>query len=61
MQEALRRTPNDNAAGLDGVTGIIIKTMPPGFHEALQRLFQAISITRITPPSWLNIHTILFF
>ena len=59
MQEALRRTPNHKAAGPNGVPGMILKHMPPGFHEALQLLFQAMSITGITPPSWLHSHTIL--
>jgi hypothetical protein len=35
--------------------------MPSGFHEALQLVFQAISISGITPPSWLHNHTILFY
>jgi len=61
MQEALRRTPNHKAAGPDGVPGLILKHMPPGFHEALQLLFQAIAKTGITPPSWLHSHTILFY
>ena len=59
MQEALRRTTNHKAAGLDGVPGMILKHMPPRFHEALQFLFQAMSITGITTPSWLHSHTIL--
>jgi hypothetical protein len=50
MQEALRRTPNHKAAGPNGVPGMILKHMPLGFHETLQLLFQAMSITRITPP-----------
>jgi hypothetical protein len=40
---------------------MILKHMPPGFHEALQVLFQAISITGITPSSWFHSHTILFY
>jgi hypothetical protein len=59
MQEARRRTPNHKAAGLDGIPGMILKHMPLGFLEALQLLFQAMSITGITPPSWLHSHTIL--
>ena len=39
MQVDLRRTPNHKAAGLDGVPGMILKHMPPGFHETLQLLF----------------------
>ena len=35
--------------------------MPPAFHEALQLLFQAMSIAGITPPSWLHSHTILLY
>ena len=50
MQEALRRTPNHKAASPDGVPGMILKHMPLGFHEAFQLLFQAMSITGITPP-----------
>jgi hypothetical protein len=49
LQEALRRTPNHKAAGLDRVPELILKHMPPAFHEALQLLFQAMYITRITP------------
>jgi hypothetical protein len=56
MQEALRRTPNHKAAGPDGVPGVIVKRMPPRFHEALQLLFHTMSITEITPPSWLHMH-----
>ncbi len=39
MQEALRRTPNHKAAGPDGVPGLVLKHMPPPFHEALHLLF----------------------
>ena len=58
VQEALRRIPIHKAAGPYGVPGMILKHMLPGFHEALQLLFQASSIRGITPPSWLNSHTI---
>ena len=61
MQEALRRTPNHKATGLNRVPGMILKHMPSGFHEALQLLFHARSITGITSPSWLHIHTILLY
>jgi len=61
LQEALRRTPNHKAAGPDGVPGLILKHLPPAFHEALQLLFQAMSITGITPLSWLHSHTILLY
>ena len=61
MQEAFRRTPNHKAAGLEGVPGMVLKHMPPGFYEALQLLFQALSITGIIPPSRLNNHTILLY
>ena len=61
MQEALRRTPNHKAAGPDGVPGMVLKHMPAGFHEALQLLFHALSITGITPPAWLHSHTILLY
>jgi hypothetical protein len=40
---------------------MILKHMPPGFHEAIQLLFQTMSITGITPPSWLHSHTILLY
>jgi hypothetical protein len=40
---------------------MILKHMSPEFHEALQLLFQSLSITGITPPSWLNSRTILFY
>ena len=40
---------------------MIMKHVPSGFHEALQLLFQAMSITGITSPSWLYGHTILLF
>ena len=39
----------------------MLKHMPPAFHEALQLLFQTMSITEITPPSWLHSHTILLY
>ena len=35
--------------------------MDPAFHDALQLHFQAMSITGITPPSWLHSHTILLY
>ena len=53
FQEALRRTPNHKAAGPDGVPGVVLKHMPPAFHEATLLLFQAMAITGLTPPSWL--------
>jgi len=40
---------------------MVLKYMPPGFHEILQLLFKALSITGITTPSWLNSHTILLY
>ncbi len=40
---------------------MILKHKPPGFHEALQLLFLVMSITGITPPSWLHSHTILLY
>jgi hypothetical protein len=61
MQEALRRTPNHKASGPDGVPGIIMNQMPSGLYEALQLLFQAMSITGITSPSWLHSQTILLY
>ena len=61
MEEALRRTPNHKAAGPYGVPGLILKHMPPAFHEALQLLFQTMYITGITSPSWLHSHTILLY
>jgi len=42
LHEALRRTPNHKATGPYGVYGLILKHMPPAFHEALQLLFHAI-------------------
>ncbi len=42
MQEALRRTPSYKAAGPDVVPGLILKHMPPAFHEALHLLFHSI-------------------
>ncbi len=50
MQEALGRTRNHKAAGPDGVPGLVLKHMPPAFHEALHLLFQALAETGITPP-----------
>ena len=59
LEEDLRRTPNYKAAGPGGVLGLILKHMPPTFHEALHLLFQTMSITGITPPTWLHSHAIL--
>jgi len=53
LHEALRRTPNHMAAGPTGVPGLVLKHMPPQFHEALRLLFQTLDITGITPLSWL--------
>ena len=61
MQEALRRTPNHKAAGPDGVPGLVLKHMPPEFQETLHLLFQALAETGITPPTWLQSHTILLY
>jgi hypothetical protein len=61
MHEALRRIPNHKAAGPYGVLGMILKHMPTRFHEALQLLFQAMSITGITPHSWLHSHATLLY
>jgi hypothetical protein len=47
---ALRRTPNHKAAGPDGVPGLVLKHMPPVFHEAIHLMFQALAITGINPP-----------
>jgi hypothetical protein len=60
MQETLHRTPDHKAASPDGVPGLVLKHMPPAFHEALHLIFQAMSITGITPPCWLKSNTILF-
>ncbi len=51
MQKALHRVPKHKAAGLDGVPELILKPMPPALDEALHLIFQALAITRITPPS----------
>ncbi len=61
FQEALRRTPNHKAAEPDGVPGVVLKHMPPTFHEATLLLFHAMAITGTTPPSWLHSHTILLY
>ena len=50
FHETLCRTPNHKAAGPDGVPGLVLKHMPPAFHEAIHLLFQAMAITGITPP-----------
>ena len=54
-------SPNHKAAGPDGVPGLVLKHMPKQFHEALHLLFQALAITGITPPSWLQSITILLY
>jgi hypothetical protein len=59
FQEVIRRTPNHKAAGPDGVQSLVLKHMPPAFHEALQLHFQAPDITGTTTSSWLQSHTIL--
>ena len=43
MHKALRRNPNQKAAGPDGVPGLVLKHMPPDFHEAHRLLFQALT------------------
>jgi len=50
FREALRRTPNHKAEGQDGVPGLVLKHMPPAFHETIHLLFKAVTITWITPP-----------
>jgi len=59
IHEALLRTLGHKAAGPDGVSGLVLKHMPPSFHETIHILFQSMVIVGITPPSWLKIHTIL--
>jgi hypothetical protein len=61
MREALRCTPNHKAAEPDGVPCLVPKHMPQQFHEALHLLFQTLAITGITPPSWLQSHTIFLY
>jgi hypothetical protein len=61
IQEALRRIPSHKAAGPEVVPGLILKHMPPAFHEALHLLFQSMPITGVEPPSWLKSHTILLY
>ena len=61
MHEALRRTPNHKAAGPDGVPRFVLKHMPHAFHETLHLLFEALAETGITPPTWLQSHTILLY
>jgi len=39
MRAALRRTPNHKAARPAEVPGLLLKIMPPVFHEALILLF----------------------
>ena len=48
FHEALRHIPNHKVAGLDGVPGLVLKHMPPAFHEAIHLLFKAMVITGIT-------------
>jgi hypothetical protein len=59
MQEALHRIPNHKASSPGGVPGLVLKHMPPVFHEDLHLLFKSLAITGITPLSWLKSHTIL--
>jgi hypothetical protein len=61
MREALRRTPIHKAARPGGVLGLILKHMPPPSHDALYLLLQTMTVTGITPPSWLKSHTILLY
>ncbi len=35
--------------------------MPQAFHEKLHLLFQALAETGMTPPTWLQSHTILLY
>ena len=39
----------------------MLKHMPPAFHEATHLLFQDMAITGITPPTWLQSHTIVLY
>jgi hypothetical protein len=39
LQEALRPTQSYKTAGMDGVASLVLKHMPPAFHEALHLLF----------------------
>jgi hypothetical protein len=59
MQEAFRRTLNHKAAAPDRVPELVLKHMPPAFHEVLHLLFYALVITVVTSPTWLKSQTIL--
>jgi hypothetical protein len=61
FQEALHQLPNHKAPGPDNIPGILLKHMPKAFHNAMFQLFQAMTITGITPPSWLLSNTILLY
>jgi hypothetical protein len=61
FHEALRRTPNHKVAGQDGVPGLVLKHMPHVFHDVIHFLFHVLAIKGITPPSWLQSHTILLY
>ena len=40
---------------------MVLKPMPPAFHEAIHILFQAMANTGITPPTWLQSRTIILY
>jgi hypothetical protein len=61
LHEALRRSPNHTTVGLGRVPGLVLKHMPPAFHEAIHLLFKTSAIAGITPPLWLQSHTILLY
>jgi len=61
FHDALRRTSNPKASGTNGVPGLVPTHMPPAFLEARHLLFEALPNTGITPPSWLQSHTILLY
>ena len=39
----------------------MLEHTPPAFHETIHLLFQAIAVTGITPPTWLQNHTIILY
>jgi len=53
FHEAFRYTSNHKVAGPNGLPGLGLKRMPPSLHEAIHLLIQALTITGVTPPSWL--------
>jgi hypothetical protein len=61
FQEVLHQLPNHKAPGSDNIPGVLLKSMPQTFHNAIYQLFQLMVATWTPQPHWLLSNTILLY